>query len=376
MTEPTTDGLDLVRAVRPHASGPPSEVLGRARSALMHVIDTATDTDIDTDTRGSRSPGRGRRRPARRSRRTIGLAIAAAATIGVGGTAAAGALWSARARTSTSISCFPDASGNDVAVIPASSGDPVADCAAAWPNAFGRPAPDLAAHETEQGGVAVAPRAAGTPAGAVPLPPGWRQDVAVVQLEHELGDTSRGIGDGGGDGDDPTCRRVADAERVVRSQLARLRLDDWTVDNRGDRGGRCAYAVIHGDERRVEVAVPPPSRPATGGSVIPADPEYLRTLPPMPPADADFQLSERLTAAMVSGPGARCTSGAEAAAAVDREAPAVGLGYPGYVVVRPGFSPAEAPDGRTACVRPAVTVGGSTFVYLDVVSVASFEQHR
>src|SRR5262245_35465138 len=106
-----TDDLDPVRMLRPSAAGPDPEVLSRARSELMHVIDRDTSTDKTVN---------------RRRRRTVAVAVIAV-TVAAAACTAAG-LYLARARTTGSVSC----AGHGMAYIRSSSADPVADCAALW----------------------------------------------------------------------------------------------------------------------------------------------------------------------------------------------------------------------------------------------------
>jgi hypothetical protein len=367
-----SDGLAAVRDLRPAASGPDAEVVQRARSQLMNAITTDRPANADLTV-----PTRTRRRGPRR-RRTVGLAVAGA-TLAVAGTAAAGSLWFSSAHNDTSVACAGDASLNGLAVLPSSSGDPIADCTAYWRETIGPDVPPLTAYQHEGGGVVVAPTAAGAPAGARALPPGFRQDLATVQLRHELEEVTRGIR-----WDAPGCRTLDDAEAIVRGQFQRLRLDDWKVERSGsDHPGLCANAILEGETRTVRLRVPDPATigPALEGTPGEAPPGYVeppttRPTQPEPPADAHLTLSTRLAGAMVSGPAARCTSAADAVATVERETAAVGLtGY--YAAkVQPGYTGGEAPDGTTSCVRPAVTVGGTVFVNLDAVPLATFEYGR
>jgi hypothetical protein len=319
------------------------------------------------------------RRRGPRRRRTVGLAVAGA-TLAVAGTAAAGSLWFSSARGGTSVSCATDASLNGVAVLPSSSGDPVADCTAYWRDTIGPDVPPLTAYQHEGGSVVVAPSAAGAPAGARALPPGFRQDLATVQLRHELEEVTRGIR-----WDAPGCRTLDGAEAIVRGQFQRLRLDDWKVERSGsDHPGLCTNAILEGETRTVRLSVPDPATigPALEtGPAGEAPPGYVppavtRPAQPEPPADAQLTLSTHLAEAMVGGPAARCTSAADAVATVERETAAVGLtGY--YAAkVQPGYTGAGAPDGTTSCVRPAVTVGGTVFVNLDAVPLATWEYGR
>jgi hypothetical protein len=376
------DGLGAVRELRPAAPGPDPEVVQRARSLLMSAITTKPSTDTST---GPEPPPGGdavASLPARRRgnprRRRVGLAVAGA-TLAIAGTAAAGSLWFSSAQSATSVSCAADASLNGLTVLPSGSGDPVADCTAFWRETIGPDVPPLTAYQHEGGGVVVAPTAAGAPAGARALPPGFRQDLATVQLRHELEEVTRGIR-----GDAAGCRTLDDAEAIVRGHFQRLRLDDWKVERSGsDHPGLCANAILEGESRTVRLRVPDPATigPALEGTPGEAPPGYVeppttRPTQPEPPADADLTLSTRLAEAMVNGPAARCTSATDARALVERETAAVGLtGY--YAAkVQTGFADGEAPDGTTTCVRPAVTVGGTVFVNLDTVPLATFEYGR
>jgi hypothetical protein len=351
-----TDDLDPVRSVRPAATGPQPEVLSRARSELMHAIDQTPLIGAD---------GSARRR--RRHRRTVVIAAFAAASVTAAGAAAAGGLFFQQARTTTSVTCVPDKLS--MHVVGAGSGDPVADCTAWWRQSYGDPVPPLNAYTTGNGVVMVAPAALGPPPSAQPLPSGFRQEPAVIQLDHELGDAARGLGQ-----DVAVCKPVALAEPQVRAELDRLGLRDWRIDRPGDGTDRCAVPVVHAEQKVVEIITRPPFPPP------PATEER-----PVPSGDAEndalsndtyelrvryggnyhVELSRRLAAAMITGPDARCLSAADANAVVHRITAEMGFSprLAAFFPAQEGWTAADAPDGITSCVRPTVTSG----IHLDVV---------
>ncbi|HJQ84560.1 MAG TPA: hypothetical protein VKA21_10815 [Candidatus Binatia bacterium] len=160
--------------------------------------------------------GRGARpRAARRSRRPLVLALAvvvAAATA-----AGAWAIFGSSAQETTSIECV--IAGTD-SVIPASSGDPAADCALQWQRDLGTTPPALAAYDNGHGGVTVIPRSDKPQAGWKPLP-GGTQDVALIQLQQSLDDYVDGL--------NSRCLDGAAATSLTQAKLARFGLTGWTV---------------------------------------------------------------------------------------------------------------------------------------------------
>jgi len=248
---------------------------------------------------------------------------------------------------SPAVTCGETADLVEVAVPRSPSGDPTADCAAAWQGAFDAPAPELTAFTAGDGGILVVPANGPAPSGSTGLAKPFELDHPLIQLEHELAEVGRGVVS--------RCRSLTTATALVRKHLDRLGLGGWTVASEGDRpdsARTCAMPTIDAHQRRVVIL-------GFDEATLPADP---------PAAD----LSRALAHAMIAGPAARCLSAAEAAALVEREVAARRLreraAKSGYqIVVSHGFPASRAPDGRRTCVRPAVNAGGTVLVYLAAV---------
>ncbi len=157
-------------------------------------------------------------RAPRAARRRLRLPIVAGVSaIVLGGTAIGWALTNS-ARDTVSVQC--EIAGSDT-VIPATSGDPVDDCAAQWRRDTGTPAPPLVAYDNGHGGITVAP-ADQTPApGATPLPTGATQNVSMIEVQQSLDDYVGGLNSG--------CYDNATAVEMTKQILARFGMADWTV---------------------------------------------------------------------------------------------------------------------------------------------------
>jgi hypothetical protein len=245
------------------------------------------------------------------------------------------------------VTCAETAELVEVAIPRSPSGDPVADCAAAWQRAFDTPAPELTAYTAEEGSVLVVPANEPAPAGSTGLADPFELDHPLIQLDHELAEVGRGVVSG--------CRSLTTATALVHEQLNRLGLGGWTVASEGNRpdGTRtCAMPTIDARRRRVVIL-------GFDRATLPAD-------------RAAAALSRALERAMIAGHAARCLSASEAPALVEREVAARRLrqraARSGYqFVVSHGFPATRAPDGRRTCVRPAVNAGGTVLVYLAAV---------
>ncbi len=163
-----------------------------------------------------------------RSRRPLVLAfavVAAAATA-----AAAWAIFGSSVRETTSIECA--IAGADT-IIPATSGDPAADCALQWQRDLGTTPPALVAYDNGSGGVTVLPRGEKPPSGFRRLP-GGSQDVALIQLQDSLDDYINGL--------NSSCLDGKAATSLAQAKLAQFGFTGWTVSLR-DRGS-CTNADI------------------------------------------------------------------------------------------------------------------------------------
>ena len=155
-----------------------------------------------------------RGRPARRRpRRPLVIALATIAVVGA--TAATWAYTRAPARETTAVDCLID---GQATVIDATSGDPAADCAVAWQQADGAPAPPLQAYDNGLGGVTVIPRTEKPPAEWTPIA---SQDVALIELQDSLDDHINGL--------NSTCFDAASATTFAQQQLDRLGFTGWTI---------------------------------------------------------------------------------------------------------------------------------------------------
>jgi hypothetical protein len=183
-------------------------------------------------------------------------------------------------KTLATFSC--DITGEDMAVIPAVTGDPLIDCAAAWPSASGgkRSAPPLTLWGTTSGRETAVARP--TALGPEPssqnftwkkLPDGWTVNLSVVEVTDQLNNIT--IPFNGNTPAEP-CTRIGPDTSVVRSLLERDGLASWTVTARGQvHGGpvsktacRAVIWIVNGASQNVlllqgapTVAPPRPVRP-------------------------------------------------------------------------------------------------------------------
>ena len=160
----------------------------------------------------------GRRGPslhATHRRRRLVLAVAALAVVAIGTAATWVVLHKTPAQETTSVECV--IKGVD-AIIPSSSGNPAADCAAEWLREESAAAPPLRAYDNGFGGVSVLPRSETPPAGYRPL---RAQDVALIELQDSLDDVIDGL--------NSACLDPAAATRLAKAKLARFGFTGWTV---------------------------------------------------------------------------------------------------------------------------------------------------
>lgn len=319
--------LDVLRELRPPATGPGADVVARERAALMAHIGAAP--------------------LAARSRRR--LLWRAGAGVALAGTLAA-ACWVAVARRDPALTTRIECA--DVGTIDVRTGNPVADCAAAWRAAHGAEPPPLAAY-TDASGATVHVLDAGQepPDGWVPLRPDFRQDVAIRELDDELADVGRGLS--------ARCFTEPEAVALVRDQLARLDLERWTVRTASpgpgepDSGPEVCATYIHfvdPEENPREVVI---------RAIGEGGPRGLRQ---------ERQLARSLDDRMVAGPDHRCLSLDEALAVARAEAERLGFDVDGPEIEFE-ILPASSPAGPT-CARPTTRVGGLVHVTLRQVPAA------
>jgi hypothetical protein len=329
--------LELVRAVRPSSAPPDDATIERLRLEL-------------TATAGSATTASTRRRDG--WARVVKVAIAATAAlvvVGGGVAVAASVWWHGAVQRTTGVECSIDP--NVDTIVDSSTGDPIVDCGRVWTSEHHSPPPPMIAYDDGHGGIQVLLATAKPQPGEKPLPSDFHQTTAVLELDHELGEATRGL--------PGECHSTTSASRLVRTQLDRLDLSAWhAVARRGVADGHATCAFYYLDTTRREVVVfpgGPPSDVSSGSALETFD--------------------HRLSALMIDGPSARCLGGAEAGVTVTRIASALHL-RPPYYESDPSYGSADAPDGVHSCVRPAMDVGGTADVHLDVVSIAQFDEDR
>lgn len=203
-----------------------------AKQALFEEI---TAMPVDTDTSSSTLKTRVPRRT-----------LVVAATVASMGLATVGwaVVSSDDVAEATSVGCHtPD---DAVEVVDAISGDPVADCASLWADQYGQEAPDLVAYDNGSGGIEVVPAAETVPGHWVALEAGFTQDLRLIELEAALDDAASGLRS--------DCLVPDDARQIVRHELDRLELQDWSiVTERGEADGTdtCSYAAVRPDSQQV-----------------------------------------------------------------------------------------------------------------------------
>jgi hypothetical protein len=147
-------------------------------------------------------------------RRPLVLAVAVVAAAATA--AAAWAILGSSAQETTSVECV--IAGTDT-VIPSTSGNPSADCAAQWQRDQGTAAPPLVAYDNGSGGVTVLPRSETPPAGFKRLT--GPQDVDLIQLQDSLDDYINGL--------NSSCLDGAAATSLAQAKLSQFGFTGWTV---------------------------------------------------------------------------------------------------------------------------------------------------
>jgi hypothetical protein len=181
-----------------------------ARTLLRRLLDEPP---------GTSAPSPSPRRPTLRARRRVRLPIVAGVgAIVLASTVIAWALAHSSARDTVSMQCM--IKGRDT-IIPSTTGDPVADCAAHWRRETGNDPPPLVAYDNGLGGITVMPVDEAPLPEATPLPDGATQNVSIIALQHSLDDYVDGLNSG--------CYDNATAVEMTEQTLARLGMADWTV---------------------------------------------------------------------------------------------------------------------------------------------------
>ena len=158
------------------------------------------------------------------------LVLALALVVAAATAATAWAIFRSSARETTSIECV--IGGTDT-IIPATSGDPAADCALQWQRDLGTTPPPLLAYDNGRGGVTVLPRSQ-TPPAAYKRLPGHSQDVALIQLQQSLDDYINGL--------NSRCLDSTAAKALAQAKLAQFGFTGWTITVRNQ--GSCTNADI------------------------------------------------------------------------------------------------------------------------------------
>jgi hypothetical protein len=174
--------------------------------------------------------------PLTRGRRRLVLALAALVVVATATAATWAVLRHAPARETTSVECV--IKGVDT-IIPSTSGDPAADCAAEWKRELGT-APRLVAYDNALGGVTVLPRSQKPPHGFKPL---RSQDVALIELQDSLDDYIAGL--------NSSCLDGTAATSLADQKLARFGLMGWSVTLRSGSGACFAIDVVDPSTRTV-----------------------------------------------------------------------------------------------------------------------------
>jgi len=180
----------------------------------------------------STKPWRGQPVWAAARRRPLALTLAVVVVVSVATAATAWAILGSSAQETTSIECV--IAGTDT-IIPSTSGDPTADCAAQWQRDQGTAAPPLVAYDNAVGGVTVLPRSTKPPSGWKPL---LSQDVALIQLQESLDDYISGLNSG--------CYNATAATALAEAKLAEFGFTGWsvTVRNSGSATASGAKACV------------------------------------------------------------------------------------------------------------------------------------
>ena len=208
--------IDALRRLSPVSDTEAAALFGAGREELLVSV---------TELPFSRKP-----RLERESRRRHPLVLAVAVVAAAATAAGAWAIFGSSAGETTSIECV--IAGTDT-VIPATSGDPAADCALQWQRDLGTTPPALVAYDNGGGGVTVLPRGEKPPAGFERLP-GGSQDVALIQLQDSLDDYVNGL--------NSSCLDGKAATALAQSRLTRFGFSGWTVRLRNQ--GPCTNADL------------------------------------------------------------------------------------------------------------------------------------
>lgn len=173
----------------------------------------------------------------RRVRRSVLLAAAAAALVGSIGAAIA----LSNPSQTTRIAC----GGENI--IDATSGDPIADCAAEL-RRLGIEPISLVAYDNGRGAVTVLESDSSAASGLTPLGEGFVQDTAIIELRQGIDDVATGVESG--------CFTNDEATEIVARELTASGVD-WPITYRTDDDltlPTCAVAMVLPEEQTVLIA--------------------------------------------------------------------------------------------------------------------------
>ena len=261
-------------------------------------------------------------RPRRNRHRRLPVLIAAAVVLS--GAAVAWGFLTSSARDSVAVECEIQ---NTDTIIPAASGDPVADCAAQWQRDTGRPAPALVAYDNGHGGITVLPASQTPPDGFTRMPAGRSQNVAMVEMQQWLDDYVSGL--------NSDCFDTATATRMAQQELTRLGMGDWNVlpPPSSDQGSCIGTGIP--DASNTTLTLRALGGPAPAGNVIERLAAKLRPIAQdCAPLDATAQRVRAAAAELGLSEDAR------------------------------GYQLTEVPDASARCTTVYENVGGTIFLIL------------
>jgi hypothetical protein len=312
------DEIDVIRRMAAEPPDPDVDARQRIAAPLMERIEAAAP------------------RRKRRASRSFTVVLVAAA-IAITGGAIAWALSNGSARETVSVQCL--IRGND-AIIPAATGDPVADCAANWRRTTGSNPPGLVAYDNGLGGITVMAADEAPLPGATAMPSGATQNVSLVAVQQSLDDYVSGLNSG--------CYDSATAAGMTQQTLTRFGLTDWTINPpETDVASTPTASPMQGTaERCVSVAVlDPPSQTV----------QLLGSPGGPPPPDAEYEKLAAKLRTIAQG----CMPLDVAKQQVRSAADSLGLSEAGN-----GYQLTEVREKGATCTSIVENVGGTIFLIL------------
>jgi hypothetical protein len=311
------DEIDLIRRMSAEPPDPDVDARHRIAAPLMDRIEAAAP------------------RRKRRSSRSVTVVLVAA-TIGITGGAIAWALSDGSVRDTVSVQCL--IRGND-AIIPATTGDPVQDCAANWRRSTGSNPPELVAYENGLGGITVMAADQAPLPGATAMPSGATQNLSLVAVQQSLDDYVSGLNSG--------CYDSATAAEMTQQTLTRFGLTDWTISSETDVVPTSKASPVQGTaERCMNLAVLDPATQTV---------ELHGSLGGQPSPDAQYEKLATKLRTIAQG----CMPLDAAAQQVRSAADSLGLSEAGN-----GYQLTEVPEKGARCTTIVENVGGTIFLIL------------